>query len=134
MIDHLQAADFIDVEPSVSFRLATDLVRVGELGFLSGIRAVDLHDERVPLPEIVEAQTEKIFANLDLVLQPVGLGRQHLVFVRIHLVAFERLFARMNKSYLACLGEQRLPARTCVGVSNLTREALIEMDFIVRSA
>ena len=46
---------------------------------------------------------------------------------------FERLIERVNKTYLECIGAGPLPARTTVGVSNITRGALIEMDFVVRT-
>ena len=34
---------------------------------------------------------------------------------------------------LECIGAGPLPARTAVGVSHVTRGALIEMDFVVRT-
>ena len=114
-------------------KLAADLVVAGELAFVSGLGPVDLANERVPLPERVEAQVRKIFANLDAILQAAGLARRNLAFVRIHLVDFERLIERVNNAYLACIGEDPLPARTVVGVTSLTRGALVEMDFIVRA-
>jgi len=112
--------------------LASDMVVIGELGFVSGLRAVDLANDRTPIPERVEAQTQKIFANLDQILQAAGIEHRQLAFVRIYLVDFERLLERVNKAYLKCLGEVPLPARTIVGVSNITRGALLEMDFVVR--
>jgi 2-iminobutanoate/2-iminopropanoate deaminase len=115
-------------------RLAPDMVLLGEVGFISGVRPVDLANDRLPIPEKVEAQTRKIFANLDQILQAAGLTRANLAFVRIHLVDFARLIERVDKTYLECIGEGPLPARTAVGVSKLTRGALIEMDFVVRTA
>ena len=114
-------------------RLASDVVIVGEAAFISGVRAVDLSNDRTPLAEKVEAQIRKIFANLDQILDAAGLARKNLAFVRIHLVDFDRLIERVDKTYLECIGEGPLPARTAVGVSKLTREALVEMDFVVRS-
>jgi 2-iminobutanoate/2-iminopropanoate deaminase len=114
-------------------RLASDVVIVGEAAFISGVRAVDLSNDRTPLAEKVEAQIRKIFANLDQILEAAGLARKNLAFVRIHLVDFDRLIERVDKTYLDCIGEGPLPARTAVGVSKLTREALVEMDFVVRS-
>ena len=114
-------------------RLASDIVLVGEIGFISGVRPVDLANDRVPLPEKVEAQIRKIFENLDQILKAADLERRHIAVVRIHLVDFERLIERVNKTYLDCMGEGPLPARTIVGVSHITRGALIEMDFVVRT-
>ena len=110
---------------------ASDLVLVNGLGFLSGIGPVDLDNEKAPLPEGIEAQTRRIFQNLDKILAAVGLDRRHVVTVRVHLVEFPRLYERMNAVYAGNFPEGALPARTCVGVSHLTRGAQIEMDFVV---
>ena len=122
----------MSVAENVRAKLSSDLVVAGGLAFVSSIGPVDLANERVPIPEKVEAQVRKIFANLDAILKPAGLARQNLAFVRIHIVDFERLIERVNKTYLECLGEGALPARTIVGVSHITRGALVEMDFVVR--
>jgi enamine deaminase RidA (YjgF/YER057c/UK114 family) len=124
----------LTVPGSADAKLAADLVVAGGLAFVSGVGPVDLANGRVPVPERVEAQVRKIFANLDAILEPAGLARRNLAFVRIHLVDFERLIERMNTAYLSCVGEGPLPARTVVGVTGLTRGALVEMDFIVRAS
>ena len=112
---------------------ASDVVVAGGLAFVSGVRAVDLFDARVPLPENVEVQTERIFRNLDLILESAGLAPRQLLGVCVYLVDFERLFERMNTAYVECLGQAPSPARTCIGVNRLTRGALVEMDFTVRA-
>ena len=123
----------VTVPGSAGTKLAADLVVAGGLAFVSGVGPVDPANERVPLPERVEAQVRRIFANLDAILLGAGLARRNLAFVRIHLVDFERLIDRVNQAYLACIGENPLPARTVVGVTSLTRGALVEMDFVVRA-
>lgn len=119
---------------SARSRLASDVVIAGELAFVSGVRAVDLHNDRVPLPEKVEAQTEKIFANLDVMLQAAGLARRQIVAVKVYVTNFEQLFERVNAAYLRCIGTATLPAHTAVGVTHLTRGAQVEMDFVVRTS
>ena len=118
----------------MSAKLAPDLAVAGGLAFVSGLGPVDPANERVPIPEKVEAQVRKIFANLDAVLKTAGLSRKDLAFVRIHLVDFERLVERVNKTYIECIAGNPLPARTIVGVTQLTRGALVEMDFVVRAS
>lgn len=115
--------------------LASDVVIAGELAFVSGVRAVDLNNDRVPLPEKVEAQTEKIFSNLDVILQAAGLERRNVVAVKVYLIDLKGLFERVNTAYLRCIADVPvpLPARTCVGVAQLTRGAQVEMDFVVRT-
>jgi 2-iminobutanoate/2-iminopropanoate deaminase len=101
-------------------------------GFVSGVGPVDPANAAIALPESVEDQTRKIFANLDKVLQQRGLGRGNVVSVRIHIVEWARFYERMNRVYAEFFAGVRPPARSCIGVSALTRGALVEMDFILK--
>jgi len=101
-------------------------------GFVSGVGPADPDNAAAALPESVEDQTRRIFANLERMLQKRGLSRSHVVNVRIHIVQWERFQARMERIYREFFSAVRPPARSCVGVSALTRGALVEMDFIVR--
>jgi 2-iminobutanoate/2-iminopropanoate deaminase len=103
-------------------------------GFVSGIGPVDLDNPAVALPESVEDQTRKILANLEKLLHKRGLGPQHVVSTRIHLVEFKRFHERMIRVYEGFFGGHRRPARSCIGVAALTRGALVEMDFIVKES
>jgi enamine deaminase RidA (YjgF/YER057c/UK114 family) len=38
----------------------------------------------------------------------------------------------MNAAYISYFPADRLPARTCVGVTGLARDALVEIDLIAR--
>ena len=111
--------------------LASDIVLVNGWGVLFGLLPIDLADDRVPLPEGVERQTRKILANLEMLLQKAGLAKDNVVSVRVSLVEFPRLFERMNDAYAGFFAPDRLPARSCVGVSHLTRGAQIAMDFVL---
>jgi 2-iminobutanoate/2-iminopropanoate deaminase len=111
--------------------LASDIVLVNGWGFLSGLLPTDLADDRVPLPEGVERQTRRIFANLEVLLQRAGLDKENVVSVRVSLVEFPRLYDRMNEAYVGFFAADRLPARSVVGVSHLTRGAQVEMDFVL---
>lgn len=113
-------------------RLASDIVIVDGWGFVSGQQPIDLEDDRVPLPEMVEAQTRKILANLEMLLAKAGLSKEHVVSVRVSLMDFKRLYERMNSAYVEFFPAGSLPARSCVGVAHLTRSALVEMDFVLR--
>ena len=103
-------------------------------GFISGVGPVELENPAVALPEAVEEQTRKVLANLEKILQRRGLGRKHVVSVRIHLVEFKRFHERMNRVYEAFFSGDKSPARSCIGVAALTRGALVEMDFIVKES
>jgi len=111
--------------------LASDIVLINGWGFISGLSPIDLADDRVPLPEGIERQTRKIFANLEVLLQKAGLAKEHVVAVRVSLVEFPRLYERMNEAYAGFFAADLLPARSVVGVSHLPRGTQIAMDFVL---
>ncbi len=119
-------------EGSERARLQSDVVIADGWGFVSGLLPIDLGNDRVPLPEMVEAQTRKVLANLETLLREAGLGKNGVVSVRIALVDFERLYERMNSAYAGFFPSHALPARSCVGVSHLPRGALVAMDVVLR--
>jgi len=98
--------------------------------FLTGQMPTDPDDDRAPLPEGIEAQTRRVIDNLVLVLKGAGLGLANVVAARAFLTHFERDYAPMNEVYRSYFPPGRLPARTCVGVTGLARNALVEIDFI----
>jgi len=100
--------------------------------FLTGQMPTDPNDDAAPLPQSIEAQTRRVMDNLALVLKGAGLGLEHVVAARAFLSHFERDYAPMNEVYRSYFPADRLPARTCVGVTGLARNALVEIDFIAR--
>ena len=55
-----------------------------------------------------------------------------MVSARVFLTDFYNDYAGMNEIYASYFAGDRRPARTCVGVTGLAREALVEIDFIAR--
>lgn len=100
--------------------------------FVTGQMPTDPDDDAAPLPEGIEAQTRRVMDNLVLVLRGLDLGLEHVVAVRVYLTRFERDYAPMNAVYRSYFAPERLPARTCVGVTALARGALVEIDLIAR--
>ena len=100
--------------------------------FVTGQMPTSPDDDNAPLPDGVAAQTTRVMDNLKLVLDGIGLGLEHVVSVRIFLTEFKRDYATMNATYAACFPPGQLPARTCIGVTGLARDALVEIDFIAR--
>ncbi|SDS87685.1 RidA family protein [Bradyrhizobium canariense] len=84
------------------------------------------------LPEGIVAQTHAVMANLKKVLNGLGLGFEHVAMARIYLTRFKQDYAAMNETYRSYFAPDRLPARTCVGVTGLAYDALIEIDLIAR--
>ncbi|MBR0741086.1 RidA family protein [Bradyrhizobium liaoningense] len=84
------------------------------------------------LPDGIEAQTRAVMENLKVVLAGVDLGLEHVVMTRIYLTRFKEDYAAMNETYRTFFPPDRLPARTCVGVTGLAYDALIEIDLVCR--
>jgi len=84
------------------------------------------------LPDGIVAQTHAVMANLRTVLAGLDLGFEHVVMARVYLTRFKDDYAAMNLTYASYFAPGRLPARTCVGVTGLAYDALIEIDLIAR--
>jgi reactive intermediate/imine deaminase len=100
--------------------------------FLTGQMPTDPDEDALPLPEGIEAQTRRVMQNLKLVLHGVGLGLEHVVAARVFLTHFQEDYERMNRIYASYFPVDRRPARTCVGVTGLARDARVEIDMIAR--
>jgi len=99
---------------------------------LTGQMPTDPDDDDKPLPDGVEAQTRRVMDNLIIVLDGIGLGLEHVLSARVYLTEFKRDYAAMNGTYKSYFPADRLPARTCVGVTGLARDALVEIDMVAR--
>ncbi len=84
------------------------------------------------LPSGIEAQTHAVVANLRLVLTGLGLGLEHVTMARIYLTEFQRDYAALNAVWASLFPPDRRPARTCIGVTGLAYDALVEIDLVVR--
>jgi enamine deaminase RidA (YjgF/YER057c/UK114 family) len=100
--------------------------------FVTGQMPTDPQAPDAPLPEGIEAQTQRVMENLKLVLGGIGLGLENVTFARIYLTAFERDFAAMNEIYKGFFEAGKLPGRTTIGVTALAVGALVEIDLIAR--
>nr|WP_210286203.1 RidA family protein [Hansschlegelia beijingensis] len=100
--------------------------------FVTGQMPTWPDDDAKPLPEGVEAQTARVMENLILVLNGMELGLEHVVQARVFITRFKEDYAAMNAVYASYFPPDRRPARTCVGVTGLARDALVEIDFIAR--
>jgi 2-iminobutanoate/2-iminopropanoate deaminase len=84
------------------------------------------------LPDGIVAQTQAVMDNLRIVLEGLGIGFEHVVMTRIYLTRFKQDYAAMNETYRSYFAPGRLPARTCVGVTGLAYDALVEIDLVCR--
>lgn len=100
--------------------------------FLTGQFGRDLDNPDAPLPEGIEAQTERTMQNMKRVLGALGLSMENVASVRVFLTQFKRDYAAMNAVYARHFAGTARPARTCVGVTDLVRDALIEIDCVAK--
>lgn len=105
-------------------------VRCGPWLLVTGQMPTDPADNRLPLPEGVEAQTRQVMHNLERVLHGAGYALSDVVQARVYLTQFDRDYEAMNRTYASFFPPDRLPARTCIGVTGLARGALVEIDLV----
>ena len=99
---------------------------------LTGQMPTDPDDDSKPLPDGIEAQTRRVMDNLIIVLAGLGLGLENVLSARVYITEFKRDYDIMNETYKSYFTPDRLPARTCIGVTGLARDALVEIDMVVR--
>ncbi len=99
---------------------------------LTGQMPTDPEDDNIPLPQGVEAQTRRVMDNLIIVLNGLGLDLSHVLSCRVYLTEFARDYEVMNQTYRSYFPPGRLPARTCIGVTGLARQALVEIDMVAK--
>ena len=99
---------------------------------LTGQMPTNPDDDSKPLPDGVAAQTRRVMDNLTIVLGELRLSLDHVLSVRVFITEFERDYDAMNEAYKSYFPTNRLPARTCVGVTGLARNALVEIDMVAK--
>jgi 2-iminobutanoate/2-iminopropanoate deaminase len=102
--------------------------------FVTGQIPTDPDDDSAPLPDGIEAQTRRVIENLKRVLAGSGSGLDRVAFARVYLTHFARDYAAMNAVYQSYFAPGHLPARTCIGVTDLARGALVEIDLLAHRA
>ena len=99
---------------------------------LTGQMPTDPIDDTKPLPDGIQAQTRRVMDNLAIILNEMQLGLENVLSTRVFLTNFRRDYEAMNNIYKSYFGKDRLPARTCVGVTDLALGALVEIDMVAR--
>ena len=97
---------------------------------ITGQMPTDPNDDLAPLPDGIEGQTRRVMDNLIIVLDGLGLTLAEVLSCRVYLTEFNRDFELMNDIYRSYFPSDRLPARTCIGVTGLARNALVEVDMV----
>lgn len=84
------------------------------------------------IPEGIEAQTQLVIDNLAQVLAGLGLHFGDVLRVGAYLTHFEEDYPVFNRLYRLYFPADRLPARTCIGVTALARGSRVEIDLVAR--
>ena len=104
-------------------------VRAGEYLFITGQMPTLKNDNTKLVDGGIEAQTHQVMKNLLEVLDAAGSSLEKVIFARVYLVNFGD-FDKMNKVYASYFEKDKLPARTCIGVTGLAVGASVEIDLI----
>jgi len=104
-------------------------VRAGDTVYLSG--QIGLDPKTMQLAEGIDAQIQRVFANLAAVARAAGLGLERTVRMTVYLTDLAH-FAKVNE-IMAQHVAQPFPARAAVGVASLPRGALVEIDAILHA-
>ena len=104
-------------------------VRAGDFLFITGQMPTLKNDNSKLVSDRIEDQTHQVMKNLIDVLKGCGSSLDKVIFARVYLVNFQD-FDKMNKVYSSYFSKDKLPARTCIGVTGLAVGASIEIDFI----
>ena len=104
-------------------------VRAGNYLFITGQMPTLKNDNTQLVDGGIEAQTHQVMKNLTHVLNAAGSSLEKVIFARVYLVNFGD-FDKMNGVYASYFAKDKLPARTCIGVTGLAVGASVEIDFI----
>ena len=102
-------------------------VRAGDTVYLSG--QIGLDPASMQVVAGIDAQIDRVFANLKAVAEAAGGSLADAVRVTIYLTDLAH-FAKVNET-MAKYSPQPYPARAAVGVASLPRGALVEADAVL---
>ena len=108
-------------------------VKAGDFLFVTGQMPTLLNDPTKLVEGDITNQTHQVMKNLKTVLSSANASLENVVFVRIYLVNFQD-FDKMNTVYKSYFDSDKLPARTCIGVTGLAVGASVEIDLIAKAA
>ena len=106
-------------------------VKAGDFLFVTGQMPTLPNDPTKLVEGDIESQTHQVMKNLKTVLAAANSSFESVVFVRIYLVNFQD-FDKMNSIYKCYFASDKLPARTCIGVTGLAVGASVEIDLIAK--
>ena len=107
-------------------------VRAGDFLFVTGQMPTLPENPDILISGDIKEQTHQVMKNLKTVLREAKSSLEKVTFVRIYLVNFQD-FDQMNEVYKSYFDIDKLPARTCIGVTGLAKGASVEIDLIAKN-
>ena len=104
-------------------------VKAGDFLFVTGQMPTQKNDKTKLVFGGIEIQTKQVMENLKNVLNEANSDFDKVIFARVYLVNFQD-FDKMNAVYESYFSKNKLPARTCIGVTGLAVGASVEIDLI----
>lgn len=103
-------------------------IKLGNLIFLSGQLPLDpltgnLADRNI------EAQTKQVLENIGAILKEVGISFSDVLKTTVFLTDMGN-FGKVNEIYAEYFSSDPAPARSCIEVSKLPKDAIIEIELI----
>ena len=106
-------------------------VKAGGFLFVTGQMPTLPNDPTKLVDGDIASQTHQVMKNLKTILTAANSSLKNVVFVRIYLINFQD-FDKMNAVYENYFASDKLPARTCIGVTGLAVGASVEIDLIAK--
>ena len=101
-------------------------IRTGNFLFISG--QLGLIPETGTLPEGIEEQTRQSLKNIDAILEAAGCNRKDVVKTTVFIRDMND-FSAVNAIYADFFSGHK-PARSCVEVSRLPKNGLVEIEIV----
>ena len=101
---------------------------VGSMLFTSGQVPIDA--ETGQIPQGIEKQTEQSLLNIKGIIEAAGAGMNDIIKTTVFITDMNN-FTAMNEVYKSFFEEGTYPARSCVEVSRLPKDALVEIEAVI---
>tara|TARA_X000000368_G_scaffold3617_1_gene2772 strand:+ start:2079 stop:2462 length:384 start_codon:yes stop_codon:yes gene_type:complete len=95
--------------------------------YLSGQIPLD-PEKMILVSENIDKQIEQVFLNLSYVLQEAGSSLNNILKLNVYLTNLEN-FSKVN-DHMEKIFEKPYPARAAIGIKDLPKDSLIEIDAI----
>ena len=101
-------------------------IQTGDMLFTSGQLGLD--PKTGSLPDGIQAQTSQALANVNAILKEAGFTKENVVKTTVFLKDMTD-FGAVNEIYADFFGDHK-PARSCVEVTRLPKNGLVEIEIV----